>query len=86
MKRSVRRTSQVQKPCAKELAITEEEPQNEADECDVNDHYDNDNDDNVSKGSKESDNEKVIDTMYDNEPVKKQMMRRKSMAPPVLHE
>lgn len=62
----------------------------EADESDGNDQYD---DETASKGSKESDNEKVIDTMYDkerevttSEPVKKQMIRRKSMAPPVLHE
>lgn len=81
----------MQKPCAKKLVITEEEPQKEADECDVNDQYD---DDNASKGSKESDNEKVIDTMYDNQErdgntlqqVKNPMLRRKSMAPPILHE
>lgn len=59
-------------------------------------HEDNDQDDETaSKGSKESkdsDNEKVIDTEYDNEkdstvqPTKSQMLRRKSMAPPVLNE
>ena len=89
-KMSIRKKSQIQKPCATKLVITEEEPHNQANECDVNDQYD---DDNASKGSKESDNEKVIDTMYDNErdgnaneQVKNQMLRRKSMAPPVLHE
>lgn len=83
----VRKTSQTQKP---KLGTTEEEPQQETDECDGNEQYD---DETASKGSKESDSEKVIDTKYDkdrdgssNEPVKNQMIRRKSMAPPVLHE
>lgn len=88
-KRSIRKLPQIQKPCATELVIREEEPHHEDDECDGNDQYD---DETASKGSKESDNEKVIDTQYDKErercadPVKKQMIRRKSMAPPVLHE
>lgn len=90
-KRSIRKLSQNQKTSSTKLAIQEEEPQTEADDCNVNDQYD---DDTASKGSKESDNEKVIDTMYDKErdggsaaePVKNQMIRRKSMAPPVLHE
>lgn len=50
-------------------------------------------DETASKGSKESDNEKVIDTQYDDDrdnsvqiAIKNSMLRRKSMAPPVLHE
>lgn len=59
-------------------------------------HEDNDQDDETaSKGSKESkdsDNENVINTKYDNEkdsmvqPTKNQLLRRKSMAPRVLNE
>lgn len=89
-RRNIRKLPQIQKPCATKLVIKEEEPHEEDDECDGNDQYD---DETASKGSKESDNGKVIDTMYDKErdenaaaPVKNQMIRRKSMAPPVLHE
>lgn len=73
-----------------------EEPHEEAQaENGDNEQYD---DETASKGSKESkeskesDNEKVIDTKLENEKdnllqvAKIQTMRRKSMAPPVLHE
>lgn len=72
-----------------------EEPNEEAnaEQEQDNEQYDDDTASKGSKDSKESDNEKVINTMYDNEKdslaveaAKIQMLRRKSMAPPVLHE
>lgn len=71
-------------PSTSQLKITEE---NEEDE------NDQDDDETGSKGSKESFTEKVIDTKYsDNDKdastsyMKNQILRRKSVAPAVLHE
>lgn len=90
--------SLAQKASATRLVITEEPHEEEEEDGGDEAHAEHDNDqyddETASKGSresKESDNEKVINTRYDNEKdsslqaPQSQMLRRKSMAPPA-HE
>lgn len=90
--------SLTQKASATRFVITEEPHEEEEEEGGDEAHAEHDNDqyddETASKGSresKESDNEKVINTRYDNEKdsslqaPQSQMLRRKSMAPPA-HE
>lgn len=86
--------SLTQRANAHKFVITEEtQEEANAEQEQDNEQYDDETASKGSKESKESENEKVINTMYDNEKdslaaeaAKIQMLRRKSMAPPVLHE